>query len=268
MSLRSTAISQQRAGVPLKNKNVLTPSDHGLMLINRNDSVISKRISDTGNWELDYIDFLKVLIAKCHPQGSEIEIIDAGANLGVYTLSMARIPGLKVKVIAIEAQRLFFQMLNANIALNSLENVWTHQRIISDRNNETVELECPDLNTPANFGAFEVQKPLGYSDYDGSKFLPAEKVWTMTLDSLELQNCAFLKLDVERMEDSALLGSEKLLSTSKPIIFFERHKTDFAKVVSILKKHSYSIWMLPGPNVLAVRREWDLQLSNLTRIDL
>jgi len=238
------------------------------MLINRNDSVISKRISETGNWELDYIEFLKALIAKCYPPGSEIEIIDAGANLGVYTLSMARIPGLKVKVIAIEAQRLMYQILNANIALNSLDNVWTYHRIISNENNETVELECPDLNEPANFGAFEVQKNLSYSDYDGSNYLPAEKIKTLALDSLGLTKCAFLKLDVEGMEDRALLGSENLLSTSKPIIFFERHKTDFAKVISILKNHNYSIWMLPGPNVLAARREWDLQISNLTRIDL
>jgi len=238
------------------------------MLINRNDSVISKRISETGNWELDYIEFLKVLIAKCHPEGSEIEIIDAGANLGVYTLSMARIPGLQVKVYAIEAQRLFFQMLNANVALNSLENVWTHHRIISDTNDATVELQCPDLNTPANFGAFEVEKNLLYSDYDGAHFLPAEKVKTITLDSLELRKCAFLKLDVEGMEDSALSGAEILLSTSRPIIFFERHKTDYGRVLSILRKHSYSIWELPGPNVLAVKKELDLQLHNLTRIDL
>jgi FkbM family methyltransferase len=252
----------------LKNKNVLTTSDHGLMLINRNDTAISKRISETGNWELDYIDFLKLLITKCYPQGSEIEIIDAGANLGVYTLSMARIAGLKVKVIAIEAQRLLFQILNANVALNSLDNVWTHHRIISDTTDATVELQCPDLNIPANFGAFEVDKNLVYSDYDGASFLPAEKVKTMTLDSLGLTKCAFLKLDVEGMEDSALLGADTLLSTSRPIIFFERHKTDYGKVISILRKHSYSIWELPGPNVLAVRKEWDLQLNNLPRIDL
>jgi hypothetical protein len=129
-------------------------------------------------------------------------------------------------------------------------------------------LQCPDLNVAANFGAFEVEKNIVYSDYDGVNFLPGEQVKTITLDSLELTNCAFLKLDVEGMEDIALSGASQLLSTSRPIIFFERHKTDYSKVISILRKHSYSIWHLPGPNVLAVRKELDLQLNNLTRIDL
>jgi hypothetical protein len=103
----------------VKNKNVLTNSDHGLLLINRNDNVIGRFISETGGWEINYINFLKDLIKKFYPANSSIEIIDAGSNIGVYSLSMSKIDGFNVKVVAIEAQRLIFQMLNANIALNS-----------------------------------------------------------------------------------------------------------------------------------------------------
>ena len=252
----------------MKNKNVLTNSDHGLLLINRNDNVIGRFISETGGWEIPYINFLKDLIKNFYPANSSIEIIDAGSNIGVYSLSMSKIDGFNVKVVAIEAQRLIFQMLNANIALNSLENVWTYHRVISDKNEETILLECPDLNVPANFGAYEIQKDLTYSDYDGKIFMPSEEVKSITLDSLALENCVLLKLDIEGMEDVALMGAINLIKKSKPIIFFERHKTDYQKVKSILKECGYTIWELPENNVLALRKEWDLKIDNFVRIEL
>jgi FkbM family methyltransferase len=252
----------------MKNNNLLTNSDHGLLLINRNDHEIGRTISETGNWDLEFINFLKALINKFYPANSSIEIIDAGANIGVYSLEMSKIHNFNIKVIAIEAQRLIFQMLNANIALNNLENVWTYHRIISDKNEETILLECPDLNVPANFGGYEVQKHIINSDFDGKFFMPPEEVQSITLDSLALENCALLKLDIEGMEDVALMGSISLLKKSKPIIFLEKHKTDYKKVKSILKECGYDIWELPKNNVLALRKEWDINIEDFARIVL
>lgn len=73
----------------MKNKNVITASDHGLLLINRNDSIIGRAISTSGNWELRYINFLKKLIKLFYSANSDIEVIDAGSNIGVYSLSMS-----------------------------------------------------------------------------------------------------------------------------------------------------------------------------------
>lgn len=252
----------------MKNKNVLTNSDHGLLLINRNDRIIGTFISEIGSWELQYIDLLKELIKKFYTPNSSIEIIDAGSNIGVYSLAMSKIDGFNVKVIAIEAQRLIFQMLNANIALNSLENVWTYHRVISDKNAETILLECPNLNIPANFGAYEIRKDLAHSDYDGKIFMPAEEVQSITLDSLALENCVLIKLDIEGMEDVGLIGAINLIKKSKPIIFFERHKTDYKKAKSVLKECGYAIWELPEGNVLALRNEWDVQSNDFVRINL
>lgn len=252
----------------MKNKNVLTNSDHGLMLINRNDSVIGRFIGERGNWELHYINFLKQLIKRFYPAGKAIEIVDAGSNIGVYSLSMAKIDGFSIKVISIEAQRLIYQMLNANIALNSLENVWTYHRVVSDKNGERMMLECPNLNMPANYGGYEIPKNLKFTDYDGKNFMPPEEVLTISLDSLGLDKCVLLKLDVEGMEDLALLGGINLIKNSKPIIFFERHKTDYDAVKLILKECGYAIWELPESNVLALRKEWDVKINHCPRIDL
>ena len=251
----------------MRYKNVLTNSDHGLLLINRNDTVIGSIISEVGNWEIQYINLLKSLIEQFYPKNSAIEIIDAGSNIGVYSLSLSKIDGFTVKVISIEAQRLIYQMLNANIALNSLENVWTYHRVVSDKNDEVKSLECTDLNFAGNFGAYEITNNLAFPDQNGM-LMPAEEVKTLSLDSLPLQNCVLVKIDVEGMEDVALLGSINLIKKHKPILFFEKHKTDYIKVKGILKECGYAVWELLDDNVLGLRKEWDINIDGISRIDL
>lgn len=252
----------------MKNKNVLTRSNYGLMLVNRNDTVIGRSISLIGGWEDQYIQILKKILKKFYFPGASIEIIDAGANIGVYSLALSEIEGFSVRIYAIEAQRLIFQMLNANVALNSLENVWTYHKVLSDSDGDVVSIECPDLNFPANFGGFEISQTVRNSDYDGDKFFGAENVETMTLDSLNLNNCALIKLDVEGMENDALKGSSNLIKRTRPILFFERNKTDYDQVKTFLRTHGYSIWELPQNNTLALRNEWDVTIPNFPRIQI
>jgi len=238
------------------------------MLINRNDTIIGTSISLFGGWENQYIQLLKELIKTFYLPNTPIEIIDAGANIGVYSLALSKIEGFNVKIYAIEAQRLIFQMLNANVALNSIENVWVYHKVLSDRDGDSVPIECPDLNFPANFGAFEIPKNVRNPDYDGKKFMSVENVESMKLDSLELKRCALIKLDVEGMENDVLRGSSELLQTTKPILFFERHKTDYDQVKIFLRDYGYSIWELPEQNTLAIRNEWDVTIPNFPRIRL
>ena len=58
------------------------------------------------------------------------------------------------------------------------------------------ELSITVVPTAANFGAYEIRKDLANSDYDGKIFMPAEEVQSITLDSLELENCVLIKLDI------------------------------------------------------------------------
>lgn len=250
----------------MKYRNVLQPSEHGMILTNRNDSVIGRALSVNGAWESQYLDLLKQIIRKYYPEGSAIDIIDGGANIGVYTISLARIPGYRVRVFAIEAQRLVYQMLNANVALNSLTNVWTFNRVLSDVDGESMPLECPDPNYLVNFGAFEIPKDVRNSDFDGRKFLPAEPVQTLTLDALNATHCALLKLDIEGMEDLALSGCQETIRRNRPVIFFERHKTDYEKVKALLQPYGYVLWELAESNVLALRIEWDVALQPAARV--
>jgi FkbM family methyltransferase len=247
----------------VKHWNVLTPSQHGTLVVNRNDNTIGLMLSATGDWEPALRSLVEALIRRAWPEGSAIDIVDGGANLGIHSLAWARLRGYRTRVFAIEAQRLVYQQLNANLALNSIGNVWTYHRLLSDRHDETLRLQCPDPTRPANFGAYEALPPHAGSDFDGRHYLAAEPVSTLTIDALPLAECALIKLDVEGMEDRALAGAMSTLERCRPIVLFERHKTDYEAVRARLLSLDYSLWGLPDHDVLAMRREWDGLMSSL-----
>ncbi len=245
----------------MKYKNVLTPSDLGLMLINRNDSIIGPTISQVGGWEAKYIRVLKQILERHYPPHEVLEIVDGGANYGVYSLAFASVPMRPTRIHAVEAQRLIFQMLNANVALNSLENVWTYHAAIDEKSGRTIRITPPDLNHRANFGAFEIPEHVRSSDYDGTRFMPEETVRTLSIDDLSLSRCALIKLDVEGMEASAFKGAMETIRRDRPVLFFERHKADYEDIQRTLRPHGYTLWELDQANVIATRSEWDLSLK-------
>ncbi len=220
-----------------------------------------------GHWEQSYIQVFKKLIARHFAGDDPVDIVDCGANLGVYSLSLAEITSLKVKVHAIEVQRMMFQLLNANIALNSLDNVWTHHAAVSDVISE-IDVHYPSMDHVANFGAFELLDGVRNSDFDGKESMPVERVKTLTIDSLKLKNCAFIKLDVEGMENLAIQGASKTIEMTRPLVFFERHKTDYDAIKAILRRFEYNLWELPSFNVLAMRKEWDLKVTPSQKVEL
>lgn len=251
----------------MKYKNFLTQTDHGLMLVNKNDRVVGRHLTVNGGWERKYIDFIQRLIADRFREVDTVDIVDGGSNVGAYALSLAGLAKPRVRIHAIEVQRLVFQMLNANVALNSLENVWTYHAALSEKAGE-IALRFPDLNHGANFGAFEIRQDIRNSDFDGKVFTAPEKVRTLAIDDLNLAHCAFIKLDVEGMEHLAIQGGLATIGRSRPILFFERHKTDYEAIQRALAQHGYVLWELPEFNVLAVRREWELNIPNQRRLDL
>ncbi len=54
-------------------------------------------------------------------------IVVAGANIGVHTAHLAKLIGPQGRVFAFEPQRVIFQILCANVALNALANVHAKQ---------------------------------------------------------------------------------------------------------------------------------------------
>ena len=97
--------------------NQLIDAKDGYLLYNKNYCYIGGAIAKYGEYSgLEMILFKQICTAG-HV------VIDVGANLGAHTVGLARLVGKAGRILAFEPQRLVFQTLCANVALNSLDNV-------------------------------------------------------------------------------------------------------------------------------------------------
>jgi len=192
-----------------------------------------------GVYEADALEFILDLL---EPGGV---FIDVGANIGSFTLPVARHLGASGRVIAIESSPKVFPYLRQNVALNALTNV----SLIQCAASENDRLEAPFYEAPIdNFGMGSL----------GAQFHDAPiSVMTRTLDSIleerQIERVNLIKVDVEGFEVAVFRGAEKLLTgDDSPIIIFEF--CDWAEervpggqigdAQRLLEEWGYSIWRL------------------------
>jgi FkbM family methyltransferase len=195
-------------------------------------------------------------------------IIDGGANLGAYTVSLAKAFYPVCRVHAFEAQRVVFCQLCGNVALNRLDNVYPYNVALSDRDGELTIPE-PDYATDSNVGALSVDAAVRQARADAGRGCATDsndarmvKIRAVALDSLGLEDVRFVKLDIEGHELAALRGMTKTLARSNwPSIMMEAWEADgvaaFAKaradLVSYAESLGYEVTEL-GEVILAQHR--------------
>lgn len=136
-------------------------------------------------------------------------VVEVGANIGAHTVCLAKAVGPLGKVLAFEPQRLVYQMLCGNVALNVLTNVHTHHAAVG-RAPGTITVPTLDPNASQNFGSVSL-----------GAWSEGEQVPVVTLDSLNLAACDLIKIDVERMELEVLLGAEQTIRRLQPVLYME-----------------------------------------------
>jgi len=186
--------------------NRLIQCRHGLMLYNVNDTHVGRSLSIYGEWCEPEVEIFSQILRK-----GDVAI-DVGANIGAHTVPMAKLVGAKGTIIAFEPQRVVFQTLCANIAHNSLANVFCYQSAIGDQPG-TILVPPLDPNAKNNFGAFTV-----------SGFQQGEPVGMIRLDDLPIRACRLIKIDVEGMELSVLRGAEQLIRGCMPVLYVENNR--------------------------------------------
>ena len=142
--------------------------------------------------------------------------VDAGANMGLYSIFAARHVGPAGKVLAIEPSGREFEILQNNVALNALANIRLIRHALSDRAAE-VELSVAPLGKSGHntLGAFAYDTPLDHR----------ERVQGVPLDDLTssegLARVDVIKMDIEGGEMAALRGAEETLKRFKPALLIE-----------------------------------------------
>ena len=210
----------------------------GWFLYNRHDVYIGGALECYGEYGQIEADLLAQLV---RPGDVAIEV---GANIGSLTVGLAKAVGSSGRVIAFEPQRVVFQTLCANVALNSLTWVDTVHAAVGLRPGNVMIAE-PDYAKPGNFGGVEVIAPRANTASLPDK---AEPVTLLTLDDFYRgDHLRLIKVDVEGMEQDVLEGASRLLSDLRPMLYVENDRRDqSAALIRTIECFGYvCYWHLP-----------------------
>lgn len=236
---------------------------HGYMLYNPND-FIGNVLDTYGEWSFAEIDLLGQLIKP------GALILDVGAYIGTHSLSFSRIVGNEGFVFSFEPQRIAFEFLCANIALNNLLNVFPMNAAVSDKEGELI-IPIVNPNRPTNAAALKIS---GHSSGD--------RIHQITVDSLSLNRCNLLKIDVEGMESNVIQGAQKTICNFRPILFLENNgKGDSKELIKQILDLNYQCWWFFSPppipntpfdpeindkNMLCLPSEWKADIAGLVSV--
>ena len=211
--------------------NQLKLAKHGYTLYNKHDKYIGRSIEIYGEFSEKEVALFKQV---CKQNSVVVEI---GANIGTHTQALSKMVGENGRVYAFEPQRVVFQTLCANMALNSIENVEAFQTALS---NENGSLLLPDIqyDKEGNFGGIEIDK-----------FSYGRKIPKVKLDDfLELDSLDFIKIDVEGMEKEVIDGAIGLIEKFKPILYVENDRVEKSKaLIETIKKRGYDVYLHNPP---------------------
>ncbi|MBF0370626.1 MAG: FkbM family methyltransferase [Magnetococcales bacterium] len=251
--------------------NALADTRLGHMLYNRHDLYIGRSLQLYGEYSHGETLIFQILARP------DFTVLDIGANIGYHTLFFARKVGPRGQVIAFEPQRMIHQLLCANMALNSIPNVWCHQAAVGAAAG-SITVPALDYGTETNFGGLGL-------DVEGTV---GETVAMMTVDSLNLARCHFIKIDVEGMELAVLEGAQQTIRKHRPILYLENDRQDKSPpLISWLLGEGYRLYWYLTPlynadnylknkenifgiirsvNVLAVPGDFGLELDQFQEI--
>lgn len=159
----------------------------------------------------EYYEPELILMERFVPRGGIV--IDAGANLGIYTVVASRLVGNSGTVLSFEPAAESFPVLERNIELNRLHNVRLFRYALSNREGKTRLYHICEM--PNSYS-------LGTDSESREKY---EEVVTTTLDKVlqqqGIRSVDFLKMDVEGAEELVLRGAKSLFDRKQPVVVFE-----------------------------------------------
>lgn len=231
-------------------RNVLVSSDHGIMIVNRFDC--NHQQVGHGQWLLDHGSVSTIEANETYKCLMNVEspvILDIGANIGTYTTWMAKLLPTS-KIYSFEAQRLVFQMLCGNLAINNFDNCYTYNMAVG-KTNGFITVSEPNYYSNEDFGIFSLIEEK-IKEKSGNVY----NIPLITIDSfVEMYNIDkvdFMKIDVEGMDLDVLQGATNTISKYKPHIFIEHsdNRTSILEnIVSYLGIDKYNYTVI-GNNLL------------------
>ena len=180
------------------------------------DYVVSNFIRKEGTYEPMELEVFRNLI-------KEGDVMcDIGSHVGSYSIPLAFHVGPSGRVHAFEPFRVVFQLLTGNVAINGLANFYTHNVALGEKS-EALRVQSPALRRSSNIGATSVyhQAKEVYGENHVLQYEGEENVQVETLDSYNIEQVQFMKIDVEGALDKVLRGGSSTIERNRPIIACE-----------------------------------------------
>lgn len=243
---------------------VLTSSNHGTMIVNRNDYNMNNGVGYGVGYqilnfscfdpqEVSLVTTLLSLRRKCFGDG--VVAVDCGANIGVHTIEWAKHMFGWGEVQSFEAQEYVYYALAGNVVINNCFNTRVHHAAVGIQNGE-IKIPFANPLLPASFGSLELRKSVSNEfigqkiDYNDSAM---KTVQMRCIDSFGWPRVDLIKIDVEGMEEDVLKGAKTTIAKHKPIMLIETIKSDMNSINEFLSIHGYRSYPL-GINSLNIHK--------------
>jgi FkbM family methyltransferase len=228
-----SALNSEPSSLSTQNLNLITQTSsppsptphpiscrHGTLLCNPNESDVGKSLILYGEWSEGEVALFQPLLR------SGDTVVEVGANIGAHTVVFAKAVGAAGKVIAIEPQRLQFQMLCANLALNSLTNTHCYPVLVGETADRahSAELDNSDLCR-------------------SSSNSPLDWIQSISLDRFELSDCRLLKIDDPGRELPVVRSAVQTIQRCQPFLYIRNcWREDNSALIRFLSSLGYYLY--------------------------
>ncbi len=182
--------------------------DNMKMYLHHHDRELSEKLVLNKEWQKFEIE----IILKNIKEGDTV--LDIGANIGYYTLYIARKVGRKGRVFSFEPDPVNCKLLKKSVLANGYTNVIVEQKAVTEKTGKAQLYLCDE-----NKGDHRI-----YNSYDAREELDIE---TVSLDDYFKDykgDIDFIKIDVQGSEPTVIKGMKNLLRKNKKIKIFTEYE--------------------------------------------
>lgn len=181
---------------------------------------------------------------------SGMTVVDIGANIGYYTLLLAKLVGPMGKVIAFEPAQWAFSKLKRNLELNDFDNITLEKKALSNENRQD-QVRHFYCSWPLHTNSEDQIHPIhhGRAMKDIVDFATLDHY----VKQKGIKKIDLIKLDVDGHEFKVIQGAVKTLRSFKPLIVMELSSytleevgDNIADLVSLLSGLGFSFYSERG----------------------
>jgi FkbM family methyltransferase len=249
--------------VTMEYSNPLQPCGKMKFKINLVDNTSQHYFNSKGRYEIDWLSLIHKLLSYCEC------FIDIGANLGIYSVTIAQANPSK-KVVAVEALKRNYEQLEENVRINTLSNCKYILRAVSNQKGPIKFYINPIHDGGGSLIESEFYRTgnivLNVKEYlkTHKEFEYYEEVETVAIDDLVTLN-SIMKIDVEGAELDVLKSGIKTFKKGLcDVIIVEvlKEKT-FYDVVKLMNELNYECYKLGINKSLKGTEEMDWFVFNI-----